>query len=209
MPMLNKVHAYLGLVLVLPLFVWAVTGFIFLLKPGYSDAYEQLSLAQSAYSAPIKVAPQSNWQQLHFIESVLGGHLLVTTNAGELLQLNPETLRPWPYPTSQQLAQLVSAATMHNRARYGEILEIEQQQHLFHIMTTTEVQLTLDWLKMTLQQSGGDTRFLDRLYRMHYLQWSPVPKLNQALLLLALIGLFATCFVGLRMLILFHQKEQS
>lgn len=207
MPMLNNIHAYLGLTLVLPLFVWAVTGLVFLFRPGYQEAYEQLSLVQGGYSTPIEVTPQPNWQQLRFVHTVLGGHLLVSTTAGEILHLDQATLTPRPYPSASQLEQLVSAATDHNPQRYGDLVAVEQERDRFRITTTTDVELELDWQSLTLQQRGDDTRFLDRLYRMHYLQWSPAPKLNKLLITVALLGLLAMCYVGLRMLIRFHHKE--
>lgn len=207
--MLSKIHAYLGLTLVLPLFVWAVTGLVFLLKPGYEQAYEQLSVVQAPYSSSIHVRPRAHWQQLRFVQSPLGEHLLVTTVAGKTLHLHPTTLRRLPNPTDEQLAVLFSAATSHNRSRYGELVTVERDGPLSRMMTSTEVQLNLDWHTMALEQSGDDTRLIDRLYRLHYLQWSPSPRLNGAMVLLALAGLLVMCFVGLRMLILFHHKEPS
>lgn len=40
----RKLHRVIGLVMLLPLFGWAITGFIFFLKPGYEGAYELLQL---------------------------------------------------------------------------------------------------------------------------------------------------------------------
>lgn len=207
MPMLNKIHAYVGLALLLPLFVWAVTGFIFLLKPGYKKAYEQLDIAQAPYFETIRVEPKKHWQQLTFLHSVLGAHLLVTTTTREFLHLDPRSLQPWPHPTEQQVARLIEAATKHDSERYGEVADVEQEGDHFRITTNTKVELHLDWKTLKLLQSGDDTRFIDRLYRLHYLQWSPAPKLNHVLALLALVGLLIMCAVGLRMLISFHHKE--
>lgn len=207
--MLDKVHAYLGLALVLPLFVWAVTGLVFFIKPGYQQAFEQLSVAQRPYSSSVHLRPQAGWQQLRLLHSALGEHLLVQTEAGKQLHLHPQTLKRWPRPTDEQLTLLFNSATDHNRARYGELISIERIGSSFRMMTSTDVQLVLDWQALSLVQSGGDTRLIDRLYRLHYLQWSPSPKLNAGLVVLALTALLAACFVGLRMLILFHHKEPS
>lgn len=203
----NKIHAYLGLLLVLPLFVWAVTGLVFQIKPGYEEAYEQLSVPGKPFSSTLHVIPQQNWQQLRFMQTDLGGHLLVTTLQGMSIHLDPETLKPRAHPTRDQLDQLFTAATEHNRARYGLLHKVEQEQDHFKMVTSTEVVLQLDWQTLRLQQRGNDTRFIDRLYRLHYLQWSPTPLLNQALVLLVLMGLLVMCFIGLYMLVVFHNKE--
>lgn len=207
--MLNKLHAYLGLMLILPLFVWAVTGLIFLAKPGYKSAYEQLTVAQRPVADTITVEPQANWQQLRFLRSGIGHHLLVTTTQGKALHLNPRTLAPYPLPAAEDLERLFHAATEHDRQRYGEIADVEQEQDFIRMRTNTEILLELHWPTLHLRQSGEDTRFIERLYRLHYLQWTPSPTLNGAVVLLALLALLGMCFVGLRMLISFHHQEQQ
>ena len=206
--MLNKIHAYLGLVLVLPLFVWAVTGLVFLIKPGYDNAFETLSIAKSSYVNPIQLRPHAHWQKLSFVQSNLGAHLLVTTSQGQNLHLHPSTLLPFPLPNEHQLSQLYTAATQHNRSRYGEFKSFETNETQIQILTTTGIELLLDWSTLRLTQRGKDTQLIDRLYRMHYLQWSPNIKMNMAIAFLAIVGLLIMCFVGLRLLIRFHHREQ-
>lgn len=206
--MLNRIHAYLGLVLVLPLFVWAVTGFFFLIKPGYEDAYEQLNVTQQPFPGMIQLAPQPHWREIQVMQTMLGTHLLVTTTDGERMHLDPGTLQPRRLPTAKQLHQLFKEATAHNRERYGDLLNIDRVGDRLDMVTTTRMQVQLDWQTLRLQQRGEDTRFIDRLYRMHYLQWSPTPMVNRVLAALALLALLAMCFLGLRMLIVFHNKEQ-
>lgn len=205
--MLNKIHAYLGLVLVLPMFVWAVTGFVFLIKPGYEEAYEQLSIAQLPFPGISQLVPQPHWRQIQVVQTALGTHLLVTTMDGEHKHLDPLTLEPRELPTTEQLYQLFEEATMHNRERYGNLLNIKQTGNHLHLLTTTQMHVQLDWQTLRLQQRGEDTRFIDHLYRMHYLQWSPTPTINRALAALGLLALLTMCFLGLRMLIVFHNKE--
>lgn len=206
--MLSKLHAYLGLALVLPLFVWAVTGLIFVIKPGYDQAYEQLSLARGPLVGGINIQAQPDWHRLQLMQSAIGRHLLVTTANDVPVHLNADNLEPFPPPDSQQLEQLFRAATGHNRERYGDMTDSMQIQEAIRIHTTTDVELELHWPTLHLQQIGADTRFIDRLYRLHYLQWSPSPILNGAAVLLALLALLVMCAVGLRMLVVFHHKEQ-
>lgn len=206
--MLSRLHAYLGLALVLPLFVWAVTGLIFVIKPGYEQAYERLNLAHRPLVGTINIEAQPNWQQLQLKQSTIGQHLLVTTATGELLHLNADTLQAFPLPNTEQLEQLFRSATGHNRTRYGEISNVVRAEALIRIHTTTNVELELHWPTLQVQQIGADTRFIDRLYRLHYLQWSPSPIINSVAVLSALLALLGMCVVGLRMLVVFHHKEQ-
>ena len=40
---IRKLHRIIGLILLLPFFGWAITGFIFFLKPGYAGAIKSFS----------------------------------------------------------------------------------------------------------------------------------------------------------------------
>jgi hypothetical protein len=53
--------------------------------------------------------------------------------------------------------------------------------------TNTGVELTLDWNSMSLQQRGMDTNRIDRLYKIHYLQWTGIKSLDRVL---GFIGIF-------------------
>ena len=55
------------------------------------------------------------------------------------------------------------------------------------MVTSTGVRITLDWNTLGLRQSGNDTRWIDQLYQLHYLQWTGVRWLDR---ILGVAGLF-------------------
>ncbi len=59
----------------------------------------------------------------------------------------------------------------------GNITRVDQGV----ISTDTGVEVTLDWNRVTLQQKGRDTDRIDRLYKVHYLQWTGVKGIDRAL----------------------------
>ena len=69
---------------------------------------------------------------------------------------------------------------------------------------STGVVVAIDWNRMSLQQTGTDTKWIDRLYRIHYLQWTGVKSIDRILgfagitLVLVLTGLGACLAFGVR-----------
>ena len=45
--------------------------------------------------------------------------------------------------------------------------------------TSTHIRVVLDWDRLSLQQRGDDTDRIDRLYKIHYLQWTGVKWLDR------------------------------
>jgi len=110
------------------------------------------------------------------------------------MQLNPATLLPASAPSDEDVRRLLADALTVNPARYGHIVKI-----LGGVATTdTGAVITFDWNRLTLQQRGRDTDRIDRLYKVHYLQWTgektvdKVLGLGGLLLLIALTALGAT-----------------
>src|SRR6476619_5272400 len=78
----RKLHRFLGIVLLLPFLGWVATGFVFLLKPGYADAYELLPVKTYPLLEPCAVHPEAGWLAVRCLSTVLGSHLLVRTREG-------------------------------------------------------------------------------------------------------------------------------
>ena len=148
----RKLHKLIGLILVLPMLGWTLTGLVFFIKPGYQGAYEQLSVKKYPLSQAISLVPQENWQQIQLVKTILGEHLLVKANS-KSLHLDPQTLLVKPTPTSAEFNTLLSDALVNNKARYGEIESIDG----LSAQTTTGVKVTLDWPSLSLSQQGQDT----------------------------------------------------
>ena len=91
--------------------------------------------------------------------------------------------------------ELVAAAIAVDPERYGTIVRRDGES----FVTTTGVRVGFDWQRLMLSQEGHDTRRIDRLYRIHYLQWTGVPAIDRPFALLGLAGLVALAIVGLRL----------
>lgn len=229
--MLQSLHRYLGLLLLVPLLTWAVTGAVFILQPGYRHAFELLEVATYPLQTPVRVRSHAQWQELRVLRTVLGKHLLVRNIEGQWQQLHPVSLQPRPVPDTQQLQKLLDDALRHNLDRYGTVIAVEliepghstdivstetetevlsaSTAREVHALTSTGVTLTLDWPSLNLRQSGADTEFINRLYSLHYLQWTPNALLNRGLAILALVGLLVLSVVGIRLFIVASNRERE
>lgn len=227
--MLHSLHRYLGLLLLVPLLTWVVTGAVFILQPGYRSAFESLSVATYPLEAPIRVRAQPGWQELRVVRTVLGEHLLVQDLDQRWSQLHPISLQPRPLPQNEPLQLLLDDALSHNRDRYGTVIAIERMEKVpasaaapapsdeppasmaqeVHALTSTGVNLVLDWPTLSLRQSGADTEFINRLYSLHYLQWTPNALLNRGLAILALLGLLVLTLAGIRLFIIASNRERE
>ena len=88
----RRIHRYIGLVLLFPIVGWALTGLVFLVKPGYDNAYEVITIKTHPLDQKLNIAPNENWEELKVIKSVLGNHLLVTVE-GETNHFDFNTLK--------------------------------------------------------------------------------------------------------------------
>jgi len=199
--MVRRTHRVLGLILLLPICGWAVTGFVFFIKPGYKAAYSPLRVREYPLEGAAILQARPGWLEVRALRTVLGDHLLVRTEDG-WAQLDPGTLRPRELPDDDELHRLVQDAIEPDRARYGEIASIFRHEggaRSASVTTTTGVRIDLDWTTLALNQSGRDTRRIDALYRIHYLQWTGVPLLDRALGVVGLASLVGLAALGLRL----------
>lgn len=197
----------IGIVLILPMVGWAVTGFVFFVKPGYGGAYEALTVktypmvsAPSLGRGPALQHAQVNqdepgsWLEYRVFRTILGDHLLVRTPAG-WQQLNPRTLQPIAAPSDDEVRRLVTDAFTANPPRYGSITRVDNGV----IYTDTGIEVTLDWNRVSLQQRGRDTDRIDRLYKVHYLQWTGNTSLDRVLGFVGLVLVLTSTALGVRL----------
>lgn len=198
-------HKIIGWILCVPLVLWAFTGAVFILKPGYGDAYEQLtvSMPASTSAAPISLQLEPHWQEAKWVNTVIGPRLLVTY--GNMHQPSKPSLKQHLNAAQQEqplnlneAKQLMASATAHNLARYGTIQQLSPAgQHQVVATTTTGVILTLNWQTLRLQQKGRDRRIIDTLYKLHYLQYTPFAWLNKVVATVGLALLIGLTGLGL------------
>lgn len=166
-PALHRKHRLIGITLLLPFVTWAVTGIFFLVRPGYQEAYEQIPVRryELAPNLPTVIDPQ--WQEIRYFRSVLGNHLLVNT-AGQWQHLKAESGHPWPLPDANELQRFLEDAISFNPERYGTITQLQGKQ----AQTDTGVEIEIHWESATIRQTGRDTRWIDRIYSLHYMEWT-------------------------------------
>jgi hypothetical protein len=191
----RALHRVVGLVMLLPFVGWAVTGAIFFIKPGYGGAYEPLAVKTYPLGAHLAIDPPASWLEVRYVRTTLGDHVLARTSAG-WRQFDAHTLEPRPAPASSDVRALVTDAVTANPARYGRIVSVDGLQ----VVTDTGARVSLDWNRLSLSQRGVDTDRIDRLYKIHYLQWTGVPALDRVLGGVGLALVLVLSLLGVRLL---------
>ncbi|MBY0417425.1 MAG: PepSY domain-containing protein [Pararheinheimera sp.] len=191
----RRLHRFLGWCLILPFFVWALTGLVFFIKPGYQAAFSSLTVKTYPISNAIQLTPQPEWQEIKLLQTVLGTHLIVK-QSDSWQQLNLKDFTARPQPSADDLERLIKDAISVDPTRYGEqLLRTEQG-----FVTATGVQIQLDWASLSLSQQGKDTELINNLYKAHYLQWTGQKTIDQTLGVIGLVLLMLTTLVGIRLL---------
>jgi hypothetical protein len=189
----RRLHRLTGLVMLLPFIGWAITGAVFFIKPGYGPAYDLLAVKTYPLDGNLSIAPQPGWREVRYLKTILGPHLLVRTDKG-WSHLNPSTLAPAGAPADEDVRRFVADAFSANPGRYGHITSIADGT----IRTDTGVEIVLDWTRLSLQQRGRDTDRIDRLYKIHYLQWTGQKSIDKVLGLAGLSLLVLLTVLGAR-----------
>jgi len=127
---------------------------------------------------------------------VLGDHLLVRRDQ-TWEHLDPQTLAPRALPEKEMQVALVADAISTDPLRYGEVLQLVDDKFL----TSRGVEISLDWNSLSLRQYGNDTRWIDRLYRVHYLQWTGIKLLDKILGVFGLLLLIFMSYTGFRLIL--------
>lgn len=190
----RRLHRIIGIAMLLPFVGWAITGFIFFVKPGYADAYESLAVKTYPLEQPLTIAPRPEWRELRVVRTILGTHLLARTDSG-WAHLDSATLRPAAPPDDAKMRTLMGDTLADNAARYGRVVSVQGTS----VETDTGARVTLDWNRLQLQQRGRDTDRIDALYRVHYLQWTGVASVDRILGFVGLTLLLVLTAVGARL----------
>ena len=183
---MRRLHRIIGMIMIIPFLGWALTGLVFFTKPGYTEAFESLSIKTNGNRDQFSFPVNEEWLEVRMFKSILGSHLLVKTiNGWE--HLNPTTLHALALPPKQDIRRLVEDAISVNPQRYGNIVTVTKN----HIETDKNVTIQLDWSQMLLSQKGRDTALINTMYKIHYLQWTGIKIVDRVLGLLGL-GLICT-----------------
>lgn len=190
----RRVHRWLGTTLLLPFIAWSLTAMFFLLRPAYTDAYAALPLGGHELPESVVINVRPDWQELRLLHSVLGEHLLVRGSEG-WQHLDAATGEPFPVPTAADLQRLLEAGFSVNPSRYGNVVSVDGWQ----AHTDTGVTISVDWDRFSARQSGRDTRWIDRIYAIHYLRWTGHAVVDQILGITGLLLLLYMTWSGGRM----------
>lgn len=163
----HRLHRLIGIILLVPLCIWSITGAIFITKPGYKNAYLKLPIQSYPLQEFVTLDNSGDWFETRQLRTILGHHILVRNNNG-WQQLDPKNLTTRSAPSNEQLIALINDAIQINPERYGELLTFHQDS----ATTNTGVTITLDWNTLKLQQRGRDTESISKLYQLHYLKWT-------------------------------------
>ena len=192
---IRKQHRLLSGILLLPFIAWSLTGIFFLVRPAYEQAYSVLS--PKTYAAgEINISAEPQWQEMRLLRTILGQHLLVKQE-GRWQQLDPDSLEVRAAPTEADLANFVEDAISQDTQRYGELLPGES----YPFQSSTGVTITVNWDSLSLSQQGADTRWIDRIYSIHYLQWTGIALVDTVLGVGGLFLLLLMTITGSMMLL--------
>jgi uncharacterized iron-regulated membrane protein len=192
--MVRKLHRVVGLVMLLPLVGWAATGAVFFTKPGYGAAYDALPVRTYPIEGPLTLRPDPAWREVRHLRTILGLHLLARTDKG-WVHFDPATLQPAAVPRDEDVKRLIADAFTINPSRYGQIVSLAGGT----ATTDTGAVIKFDWNRLTLQQRGRDTDRIDRMYKIHYLQWTGQETVDKVLGLAGLLLLVTLSGLGLRL----------
>ena len=191
----RKKHRLLGSIMLLPFIAWSLTGIFFLVRPAYEQAYSVLTPKTYAVGE-VSVSAEPNWEQLRVVRTILGQHLLVREE-GTWRQLDPISLATRPVPETADLVSLVNDAIGQQADRYGELLPGESDP----FRTSTGATIAVDWDSLSFYQQGVDTRWIDRIYNIHYLRWTVIASLDTAVGVFGLVLLLFMTLTGSVMLL--------
>lgn len=187
-----QLHRNLGYLLILPVTLWALTGALFLIKPGYKNAYEQLQVTTYPLNSTLQLSPERQWQAIAVNRTILGSHYRVKID-NQWQHINPLDNQKQSQPSSQSIINLLQDAVKHNPDRYGLVLNYKDGI----AFTDTDVKLIFDWSHLTIRQQGADSRIFNTMYDIHYLRWTGNKTFDQwfgyiglgLLVLMALTGI--------------------
>ncbi len=184
-------HKITGLFMLLPLLGWCATGLVFLTKPGYEAAYEQLAVKTYALPPGLSVRTEPGWLDVRLMQTVLGTHLLVKDSNG-WHQRDIATGEVRDHVSDSDAEKLLSDATAHNPQRYGGVVKVSDDIY----RTSTGVDITLNWSQLLLRQQGRDSRLINKLYEIHYLRWTGNSAIDRIVGPIGLALLFLLALAG-------------
>ena len=189
---IKKIHKALGFIMLLPFLTWAITVVFFFIKPGYSGAYEKLAIQQYPTRHQLNLPHANSWLEVRTFRSILGDHVLVKLDK-QWLHLDTQSFEAAVEPTSANVELLITDAIKSNKKRYGDVISVDG----LSAITSTDVNITLNWQKMSLHQKGNDTEFISTMYKIHYLQWTGIESIDKVMGIIGLVLVLTLALLGI------------
>jgi hypothetical protein len=187
-------HRLIGIIMLIPMVGWVVTGLLFFIKPGYAGAYEILNVKSYPFDKSVSISADPGWHEFRYLRTAIGYHAIARTDK-QWRHINLETMQERGDPNEEELRLLLNDAISTNRERYGQIVSVSGKS----AKTDTGVEITVDWNRLTLLQKGNDTDWIDLLYRIHYLQWTGLKSVDRILGVVGLALLMSLTLLGARL----------
>lgn len=210
---MRRVHRIAGVALAVPFLVWTASGLLFLVKPGWSGAYEMLDGFQDApvdASAvlPVRtvvrgVAAPERMLRADLRATALGPVYRIRARAEDgsaidaIVDAHSGTvLSPLAIEDAERIA--VDAASRARQAdRYGAVTGREEDATHARIRFAGGAVVTVGREDLSVRQSGPDTDRIDALYRAHYLQWTGIETVDRVFAVAAIAATWLLTAVGL------------
>jgi hypothetical protein len=196
-----RLHRWAALALVAPLVVWSITGLLFHLKPGWKRAYDMVSIEQPLATTNVTaVGLLPPFKRLELFGTALGP--MYRLDRATLIDATTGKQRsPLSIEDARTLAQDAVARSAHH-AGYGALIDAKADDATVHVRFANAI-VDVDRASGSLYQHGGDTERIDWLYRIHYLKWTGVPKVDRVL---AIAGLALIWFAMGAGIVLFVRR---
>ena len=194
--------------LLLPLATWTATGFAFLLKPGWSGAYETLQALDgrpldpkglvALAELPIPAGETTAWE----LRSTALGPVYRVSQRGAAFLVHAGTgtlLSPLDGAAVEAIAR-DAASRAHAPERYGEVTDVSLSEDEGVVRFAGGAEVRVGRSDLSIAQRGSDTAWIDRLYELHYLRWTGISAIDRTLAPIALVAVWMLAFTGLRKL---------
>lgn len=201
---IRQAHRWIGVILVLPLVVWGITGLLFHVKPGWVGAYEMLPYSRQASRLPEgilnprQLAPDRKVARASYQNTTIGTIAHLTTDDETLLfdATTGAQLSPLSEENARKLAGATASMSSYFGERYGRITETRIAEPYVEVHFEGGAVIKVHRHRPELMQSGPDTDRINWLYRMHYLQWTGIASIDNVLGLVGIVLIWSLAFLG-------------
>ena len=218
----RRLHRTAGVLLLAPLVLWIATGLLFHVKPGWDAAYEPLAAPppgplpwERVVFSPAALKSRGLLDPGAVVLAPHPSGLVAWygRRAGEPAAVDGTSGDPIPLATADAARTFASAAVGASRhaERYGAILPgsepavhrstlTSSDDPAFLFRTAGGHRLLVDRVTGEVGQESALRDRIEILYRIHYLQWTPWPPANAALVVGASLLVLLLSLSGLALL---------